>query len=130
MPQLIPDSTPFTSHAIPLSLLLLPRLVMTITEYTLSKLSKHAAAPQKFGDILISYIATVFIHFSDPVWVFWYVSVETVCFVVFGVVVEGVLGSECLPISVGVVCLVVFVFLFWVVPCVVPVIRRFIKRRR
>lgn len=134
------------SHLIPSLILIIPRLFFTLVEYIVTRVRVHrqrsrdsdleAMHPTKTPnllDILISYVATIFIPFSDPVWVFWYTSCETIAFIVFGIVGEAVVPetrNSCLGIPIGVTVLVLFLILFFIVPCVVPAVNRKVKKRR
>lgn len=150
LPQLI-SASPFISHLVPLSILLIPRLIFTIFDYTFTKIrmtrqhqrnlqqqmsdleaiDPSAPVPRKtrFSDILLGYIATVFIPFGDPLWIFWYVSLESLAFMLFGLAGDIFSGGDCFGVVVGAIVLATFLVLFGIVPCVVPVISDRVKTR-
>jgi hypothetical protein len=115
---------PSRSAYIALIILIVPRLLITVIDY--ARRVKLRRKSVKFSSILIGYFATILIPMSEPVWVFYYIWIETSLFITFGVIV-GFWTGHLSPLVNG-VYVVGFLVSFILVPVIIPLAKKSLKK--
>jgi hypothetical protein len=142
-----PDtSSAFTSTVIALTLLIIPRLVFSLTDYlTVNKTNKrnlehyreqpevglsssHPISKTLFLDVFVGYLATIFIPVGDPLWLFWYLWCEAGIFIIFGNVAG--MTNDCFDHVLNVLFSGIFFVVFVMIPLVIPFTKVLVHRQK
>ena len=126
----------FTSVLFGLSAILFPRLLFACIDYFYHwdrvRRGRDSVQSGRLSccGTFTGYMATVFFPMSDPIWIFWFIWIETSVFILWGNIATWSVSPACLSTLGNGLYTGIFFLLFLIIPICLPYARASLKRNR